>query len=102
MVKPIANILPGINPIPSVPGAGGSSGSSGGTNFGEVLNQAIDSVSQMQNNASEIGNLFAAGKIDDLHTMMIESEKADLALQFTLQVRNKIMDAYTEIMRMPL
>ena len=56
----------------------------------------------MQNDSAKMGELFAAGKIDDLHTLMIETEKADLALQFTLQVRNKLLDAYNEIMRMQI
>lgn len=92
----------GIRPIPVVPGADKSSEEQGKVDFGKVLNQALNSVNDMQHNASNMTKLFAAGKIDDLHTMMIEGERAELALQFTLQVRNKILDAYTEIMRMQI
>ncbi len=102
MVKPISNIVPGIKPLPPVPGSDRSPTANGGINFGEVLNSMINSTNQMQQNSSQIGKLFAAGKIDDLHTVMIEGQKADLALQFMLQVRNKVLDAYNEIMRMPI
>jgi flagellar hook-basal body complex protein FliE len=40
------------------------------------------------------------GLNDNLHQVMIASEKADIALQFTVQIRNKILEAYQEIMRM--
>ena len=45
---------------------------------------------------------MAAGQIDSLDKIMIDMEKADIALQFTLQVRSKILDAYQEIMRMQI
>ncbi len=102
MVKPVSNIVPGIKPISPVPGSDTNSTANGSINFGEVLNNMINSTNQMQQNSSHIGKLFAAGKIDDLHTVMIEGQRADLALQFILQVRNKVLDAYNEIMRMPI
>lgn len=101
MVKSVSNIVPGIKPIPAVPGSSNPS-DEGKVNFGNVLNQALNSVNQMQNEASQMAKLMAAGQIDDLHSVMIAGEKADLALQFTLQVRNKILDAYNEIMRMQI
>ena len=51
----------------------------------------------------DITNTYmAAGQIDSLDKIMIDMEKADIALQFTLQVRSKILDAYQEIMRMQI
>lgn len=102
MINAVSNILPGISAIPSVPGSGNNEQDSSKVNFGQMLNKALDNVNQLQQNADNSTKLFMAGKIDDLHTMMIEGQKADLALQFTLQVRNKILDAYNEIMRMAI
>ena len=45
---------------------------------------------------------LSIGEIDDLHTVMINAAKADIALQTMVQLRNKILDAYTEIMRINL
>ncbi|MDK2798588.1 MAG: flagellar hook-basal body complex protein FliE [Clostridiales bacterium] len=70
--------------------------------FSEFLNNAIANVNQLQNDAAKSNELLAAGKVENLHQVMIDSEKAGIALQFTIQIRNKIMDAYNEIMRMQL
>ena len=68
--------------------------------FSTFLKDAIDNVNTLPNESEKAGELLAAGKVDNLHQVMIASEKASLALQMTVQVRNKIMDAYGEIMRM--
>lgn len=68
--------------------------------FGDVFNKALNQVNDLQVQAQDTSNKFAAGEIEDIHQVMIASEKADLALQFTIQVRNKLLDAYHEIMRM--
>lgn len=68
--------------------------------FADFLKDAVNQVNDMQISAQKSNDLLAAGQVDNLHQVMIESEKADIALQYTIQVRNKIMDAYSEIMRM--
>ncbi|MGE4282501.1 MAG: flagellar hook-basal body complex protein FliE [Clostridia bacterium] len=70
--------------------------------FSEFFKNAMDQVNQLQQNAVHSNDLLAAGQVENLHQVMIDSEKADIALQFTIQVRNKIMDAYNEIMRMQI
>ncbi len=70
--------------------------------FSDYLKQALNSTNSLLMNASGLANDFAAGKIDNIHQVAIASEKADIALQFTMQIRNKIMDAYSEIMRMQI
>lgn len=68
--------------------------------FGDYLKEMINSTNEEIIKAEDVSNQFAAGKIDDIHKVLIQIEKANVALQFTLQIRNKIMDAYNEIMRM--
>ena len=70
--------------------------------FSEFLENAIESVNQLHKNAEDSRQLLAAGKIENLHQVMIDSEKASVAVQYTIQIRNRIMDAYNEIMRMQL
>lgn len=70
--------------------------------FKDYLNNALNYVDSLQKKADNSNILFAAGKMDNIHKVMIDSAKADIALQLTIQVRNKIMDAYNEIMRMQL
>ncbi|HYE08944.1 MAG TPA: flagellar hook-basal body complex protein FliE [Patescibacteria group bacterium] len=81
---------------------GGSDGSSKGVSFGEFLNSAIKQVDGLQKESEKLNAALAMGLTDNLHQVMIASEKASIAMQFTMQVRNKIMDAYQEIMRMPI
>ncbi|NLD45627.1 MAG: flagellar hook-basal body complex protein FliE [Clostridiaceae bacterium] len=68
--------------------------------FGDYLNSALKEVSKLEMEASKITDEFAAGKTDNIHQVMIAAQKSEIALQFTMQIRNKIVEAYQEIMRM--
>lgn len=76
--------------------------STGGISFSDYLKQALDYVSNLQLDADKASEDFALGNTDNIHDVLIAAEKADISLQFTMQVRNKIMDAYSEIMRMQI
>lgn len=73
-----------------------------GQNFKDILSQSIEKLNQLLQDSDAAGQALATGSIDDIHSAMIAAEKADLALQFTLQIRNKIIDAYNEIMHMQI
>jgi len=68
--------------------------------FADYLKEALNTTNSLLTEADYLADQFAAGKTDNIHQVMIAAEKADVALQFTLQIRNKILDAYNEIMRM--
>ena len=68
--------------------------------FGEFLQESLADVNKLQNESEELGAKLAAGELEDISQAVVASEKADVALQLTLQVRNKVVDAYQEIMRM--
>ncbi len=70
--------------------------------FSDFLNQALENVNALEKNADHSRMLLASGKIDNLHQVMIDAEKAAIAVQFTVQIRNKVMEAYNEIMRMQI
>jgi flagellar hook-basal body complex protein FliE len=70
--------------------------------FGDFLNQAINNVNSLQTQSEQMNEAFASGQTDNIQDVMIASEKADLSLQFALQIRNKILDGYNEIMRMQI
>lgn len=73
-----------------------------GTSFGDVINDAINKVNNLQVESSQKTEDFITGVSDDIHSVIIAGSKADLALQMTLQVRNKVMEAYKEIMNMQI
>lgn len=70
--------------------------------FMDFLNNAISDVNKLQIESEQLNEAFAMGKNDNVHQVMIAAEKADIALQFTTQIRNKILEAYQEIMRIPV
>lgn len=70
--------------------------------FGDFLRQALSRVEAVQREAARQGQQLAAGSVQDIAQVMIASEKATLSLQLTIAVRNKVLEAYQEIMRMPL
>lgn len=71
-----------------------------GEDFGKMLMDVIKDVNSAQTNASEMQNAFMTGQNVELHELMISMERAGLAMELTLQVRNKLLDAYQEISRM--
>lgn len=68
--------------------------------FADTLKEAIATVNQMQKTADRAAQDLATGRTDNIADVMIASEKADVALKVMIQVRNKIVDAYQEIMKM--
>lgn len=71
-----------------------------GTGFADSLNEAIDKVNTLQQVADQKIEDMATGKSTNLHETMIAVEKADIALKLMVQVRNKMIDAYQEVMKM--
>ncbi len=70
-------------------------------NFADALKGALDSVAATQNASADLGKRFTMG--DDsvsLSDMMVASQKSSIAFQATVQVRNKLVSAYHEIMNM--
>ena len=68
--------------------------------FGKMLMDVIKEVNSSQQQATEMQNAFMTGQNVELHELMISMERAGLAMELTLQVRNKILEAYQEISRM--
>ena len=78
----------------------GSKSTEPGKSFSDTLKEAVDSVNQLQKNADVAAANLASGRTDNVAEVMIASEKADIALRLMVQVRNKIIDAYQEVMKM--
>jgi len=73
----------------------------GGTDFAQVLQNSIDQVNQTQQQAEGMAANFAAGDSGtDLHEVMISLQKANVSFQEMVQVRNKLVESYQELMRM--
>src|SRR5699024_6563972 len=70
--------------------------------FGDVLRDSVNNVKQLHAEDERNTELLAVGDADNLHKIMIDADKADIALQLMLQTRNKALEAYQEIMRMQI
>jgi flagellar hook-basal body complex protein FliE len=75
---------------------------SGGPGFGELLQNAINEVNQVQKHAGDETQKLMTGEAKDIHTTMIAVQQADISFQMMMQVRNKLVNAYQEIMKMPI
>jgi flagellar hook-basal body complex protein FliE len=70
------------------------------TSFGDTLNQAIADVNSLQSEAGKAVGKMVAGETTDLHEVMIAVEKARTSFDLLMEIRNKTIDVYREIMRM--
>ena len=68
--------------------------------FGKMLMDVIKEVNASQTEAKDMQNAFMTGQQVELHELMISMERAGIAFELTLQVRNKLLEAYQEIARM--
>lgn len=95
------------NPIQGLPqpsadfGAAISKEQQGGSEFLDTLHNAIDQVKDLQSQADTQVAGMLNGDGQDVHSAMIAVEKANLAFELMLQVRNKIVSAYQEVSRIP-
>lgn len=98
--------LAGINPgllsqLPALDKAGGPATAPGaGGSFGSLVRDAVDSLDKSQKGAEQEIGRAVTGESPDLHRTIIQLQTADLTFQLGLQVRNKLVGAYEEIMRM--
>jgi len=91
-VQPSLEQLGDVQPSPELPGHSGS--------FATLLQQSLERVDGLQHEADAAARAFALGQAPSVHDTMIAMEKADLSLRLTTKVRNKVVEAYQEIMRM--
>jgi flagellar hook-basal body complex protein FliE len=81
-----------VQPSPDLPRQSGS--------FAALLQHSLERVNGLQHEADAAARAFALGQAPSVHDTVIAMEKADLSLRLTTKVRNKVVEAYQEIMRM--
>lgn len=70
------------------------------SNFSEILKNAIHNVNDLQVQSDVATEKLARGENIELHNVMIAAQKASISLQLSMEVRNKVIESYQEIMRM--
>jgi|SRR6185369_2407244 len=81
---------------------GGPERPSGGSEFHNVLQGAIDQVELSRSDANQSIQNFLTGDGEDLHSTVLAVQRADLEFSMLMQVRNKVISAYQEVMRMQM
>jgi len=72
------------------------------TRFGALLKDAISTVNDLSQQSDLEIRKIMTGESDELHTAVVAMQKADVSFQMMMQVRNKIVQAYQEVLRMPI
>ncbi|WHY79738.1 flagellar hook-basal body complex protein FliE [Neobacillus sp. WH10] len=72
------------------------------TSFSDVLQGYLENVDSTVKQAQDLSTKVAAGEVDNIHDVMIASQKAQLALELTVTIRDKAVEAYQEMMRMQI
>jgi flagellar hook-basal body complex protein FliE len=70
--------------------------------FGEVLTSNLENLERVQTQADNLAKQAATGDLTDVHDFMIAANKASLATELTVAVRNKAVEAFNEVMRMQI
>jgi flagellar hook-basal body complex protein FliE len=85
--KEVAGAAPSADALPS---------------FGKTMNDALQAVSMQQAKANALSAAYERGDTHDIVSVMVERQKASLGFEATVQVRNKLLSAYRDIMNMPV
>jgi flagellar hook-basal body complex protein FliE len=91
------NIVTNGSLMPEIPAA--ASRNKDATGFGDRIKEALNDANSIQLNAADLADQFSRGEIENVHDVMIAAEKASVSLEMVTEVRNKLLDAYREIMK---
>jgi flagellar hook-basal body complex protein FliE len=95
-ISQINNLISNLN------NTGSTNATSTNSNFTDILSDALGNAQDTELSAQQQNTELLTGETDDLHTPVIEAQKAELALNLAIQIRNKVVDAYNQVMNMQL
>jgi flagellar hook-basal body complex protein FliE len=94
---PVSSIKPIAMPDLSTTAADSGSGA-----FKSIFESTVGAVQSLQNDATSAAQKFMTGESEEVHSVALAGQKAELAFELGLQVRNKVVSAYQEVMKMQL
>jgi flagellar hook-basal body complex protein FliE len=92
--RPVLSVEPLEQAVTSTPATGGS--------FADAIGAAIGQVEGTQSTADRMASDLLIGGLGDVHSVALASQKAELSMEMFQQVRNKFVQAYQEVMKMPM
>lgn len=105
MSEPIGKtirLLPGISEPIGRPHFEPNVVNEGNSKFSELLSDAINSVNELQHDSGKIQAEMMSGEPVELHQVMIKAEEAGLTMELLLEIRNRLVNGYNELVRMPM
>lgn len=72
-----------------------------GGSFGDMLKSFVQDVNELQHNSADVEKKFLTGEITDVHEVMLAAQEASVAFELLMEIRNKLMESYQEIIRTP-
>lgn len=91
-----------VNPVGQAAAAGAAGGAGKIESFAKVLEEKLAQVDALQKKADALLEGFFTGQVTDVHEVILAAQQAELALQLTVEIRNRVIEAYQEIARMQL
>lgn len=95
-----SQLLQGLNPTEGAGAAAPAKADGPAGGFSNALQSALENVSQTQNKAEDVTAAYERGEVTDVAKVMLARQEAGVAFEATLQVRNRLLSAYQDIMRM--
>jgi len=96
VTAPVVPVTPIVNQVPS------EASEVAPTGFKDLLKGALQDLNASQMNSTTAMKEMATGEAKNLHQVILAMEQAGLTLQYAIQIRNKVLEAYQEIVRMQL
>jgi flagellar hook-basal body complex protein FliE len=101
MIPPISSIR-SIEPASGTASSTAAAGGRAADPFREMFQSAVSDVARFQEQAAQSADRFLSGEGEEIHKVALDAQRAELSFDLFLQARNKVVDAYQEIMRMQL
>jgi len=95
-------VPPTMSPASVTATGGTTSTSAAGSSFGDLLTDGIDRLEAVQDKSGKLAVQAATGDLDDIHDYTGAATEASVTAQLTVAVRNRALEAFNEIMRMPI
>lgn len=68
--------------------------------FPQIFKEMVGNTNELQNKAQLLAEKFVMGEVSDIHEVMVAAEEAGIALELVMEIRNKLIEAYQELMRL--
>lgn len=101
-IEPIGavNTVNAFSPIGAITNTDAANASTEAPDFGAMVSNGLEKLQSLQNTSNDLALQAATGRLQDVHDYLIAANEAGLAVQLTVAVRNKALEAFNEIMRL--